>query len=401
MGPRDFGGFTLVLTYGQMIANLVQFQSWKGVIRYGAIHRAGDRADRLARLFGFTATLDAAGAIGGALLAIVGVPLIAGYLHWPADQQRLAQGFGVLLLLATGGTASGILRLHDRFDLLAYTEAVGPMVRVVGALAAWLMSGGIIAFLGVWAGAALGQSLAQWLAALLIERAKLKVGPRPFRKAAAENHRLWRFMILTNISNSLSLFWMQLGTLAVGNAGGAAQAGGFRISSRIAKGVAKPVETVTRALYPELARLVAEGEHRTVRAILLRVTAMAALLAIAMVVIVGVGGKPILHLIAGRKFEFAHVFLTVLAFSAAIDLAGFALEPFHTAHGRAGRVLRIRLVGACFYLATLVVLLPRIGAIGAAFAAVGASAIMFAQLAVSTAQILRSTDERGPPAIEF
>ena len=82
LGPEGFGKFVLVLTYGQMIANFVQFQSWKGVIRYGALHVAAERTDRLERLFGFTATLDFGSALAGALLAIVGVPLIGHLFDW-------------------------------------------------------------------------------------------------------------------------------------------------------------------------------------------------------------------------------------------------------------------------------------------------------------------------------
>ena len=101
LGPEGFGGFILILTYGQMIANFVQFQSWKGVIRYGALHVAADRSDRLERLFGFTATLDFGAAFAGALIAVVGVPLIGPLFDWSRDQQISAAIFASLCLLYT------------------------------------------------------------------------------------------------------------------------------------------------------------------------------------------------------------------------------------------------------------------------------------------------------------
>ena len=55
LGPKGFGEFTVVLTYGQLIANVVQFQSFKSIIRYGALHLANDRTGRLGRLTGLTA----------------------------------------------------------------------------------------------------------------------------------------------------------------------------------------------------------------------------------------------------------------------------------------------------------------------------------------------------------
>jgi O-antigen/teichoic acid export membrane protein len=388
LGPARFGAFVLVLTYGQLIANLVQFQSWKGVIRFGAIHVAQNRLDRLARLLGFTATLDWASAAVGAVIAIVAVPLIGPLLHWSAAEQGTAAIFGAVLLLTTGATPTGLLRLFDRFDLLTWTEAISPLVRLLGSLIAWWLGGGIAAYLWVWALAALGQMIGQWAAALLIRRSKIAIGRRSFALAVSENSRLWRFMLQTNLSNSLSLFWLQTGTLAVGSVAGAVQAGGFRIADRMAKGVIKPVETLTRALYPEMARLVATDERTVLRKVLIRTSWIAAAFSLAIVAIAGLAGGPILALVAGKEFEFASGYLFLLAISAAIDLTGFALEPFHNAHGRSGRVLRSRAIGAAVYAALLGVLLPTIGAEGAAFASIGASLVMFLQLALSTVQIL-------------
>jgi O-antigen/teichoic acid export membrane protein len=389
LGPREFGEFALVLTYGQMIANLVQFQSWKGVIRFGALHLARDKQARLARLFGFTATLDAASAIIGAAFAVLGVHVAGPLLHWSAGVQAPAAIFATVILLASGGTPSGMLRLFDRFDLQAYTEATGPVIRLGGSIGAWALGGGILSFLAVWGVAALSQTIAQWVAAVGIHGSRLAFGRRAFAKTLKENHRLWRFMLQTNISNSLSLFWMQLGTLAVGAVAGPVEAGGFRIADRIAKGIAKPVETVTRALYPELARLIATDNHATVRKVLIQVTGIATGLALIVILVAGFGGSEILHVLAGKQFEFARVFLFLLSVAAAIELAGFALEPFHSAHGRAGRILRSRIVGAIFYMLLLGVLLPTRGGNGAAIASIGASLVMFIQLALSAAEILR------------
>ncbi|MEO8547222.1 MAG: lipopolysaccharide biosynthesis protein [Sphingomicrobium sp.] len=397
MGPDRFGTFTLILTYGQLIANLVQFQSWKGVIRFGALHLAENRPDRLARLVGFTATLDAASALIGAALAVLGVHLAGPLLHWSAEEQNRAALFGAVLLLSTGATATGMLRLVDRFDLLTMTEAVAPLVRLIGAIGVWALNGGVVAFLTVWAIAALAQAIAGWVAVMAIHGSRLSIGRSAFTRTVGENPRIWRFMWQTNLSNSLSMFWMQTGTLAVGAVAGPAAAGGFRIADRIARGIAKPVETITRALYPELARLVASNDRATLIAVFKRITWIAASLALVLVVIAGLGGSLILRLVAGPQFAFAHFYLFLLAIAAAIDLTGFALEPFHNAHGRAGRVLRSRAVGAAVYALLLAVLLPTVGATGAAIAAIVTSIVIFVQLALSARQLLARPLESGTP----
>ena len=389
LGPDSFGQFVLILTYGQMIANFVQFQSWKGVIRYGALHVVANRPDRLGRLFSFTATLDFGSAFAGALIAAIGAPLIAPLFDWsPADQMSAAL-FGAALLLSTGATPTGMLRLFDRFDLVAYAEAVGPLIRLAGSVIAWISGAHIQTFLIVWAAAAIAQTLAQWIAAIVVNRSQLAFGRSPFKQGAQENEGIWRFMLQTNVSNSVSTFWMQLGTLAVGAMGGAADAGAFRLAQRLAKGIVRPVRPVTLAFYPELARLVAEDDHAQLRKMVVRATIAAAALAFMVVLVTGFAGREILGLIAGERFEFAYAFLFLLSVATAIDLTGFAFEPLQDAHGRAGTVLRARLVAAIAYAILLASLIPWLGGEGAAIAAIICSLLVFGQLAWATLQVLK------------
>jgi O-antigen/teichoic acid export membrane protein len=399
LGPEGFGAFALILTYGQMVANFVQFQSWKGVIRYGALHITANRPDRLERLFGFTATLDFASAILGALIAVASVPLVALLLHWTPGEELSAAVFGAVLLLTTGATPSGMLRLFDRFDLAAYAEAVGPMVRLIGSVIAWMVGASFLSFLVIWAAAAVAQAATQWVAAVLINRSRLAFGRRAFRQALAENDRLLRFMLQTNISNSVSMFWTQLGTLAVGAVAGPAEAGAFRLSNRLSKGMVRPVQPITLALYPELSRLVAEDDHAQLRKVVLRITAIAAILALCVVLATGLAGRQILHLLVGAKFEFAHRFLFLLSIATALDLAGFAFEPLQNAHGKSWTVLRSKIVAACAYALLLVILLPRLGGTGAAVAAIICSLLVFGQLAFQTARLLRNRRASAETAI--
>lgn len=400
LGPEKFGAFALILTYAQLLANLVQFQSWKGIVRYGALHMAAQRSDRLQRLFGFAATLDFGAAVTGALIAVAGVPLIAPLFDWSPQQQVTVAIFSALLLLTTGSTPSGILRLFDRFDLSAYAEAVGPLTRLAGAIVLWTTGGGVVGFLVVWAVSAAAQGLAKWFAALTVNGARLTFGRSAFKTAVAENDRIWRFMLQTNASNSVSLFWLQLGTLSVGAYAGAAEAGAFRLARRLAEGIVRPIKPIALAVYPELARLVADDDHAQLRKVVTRITIVSIALAVALVLVTGFAGELILRIIAGEAFEFAYIVLFLLSIATAIDLAGFAFEPVQNAHGRSWMILRSKLIAAGAYGLLLLVLLPRIGVQGAAIAAIICSSLIFVQLAISTSRMLRRNRPGMEPAEE-
>ncbi|HET8749666.1 MAG TPA: lipopolysaccharide biosynthesis protein [Sphingomicrobium sp.] len=396
LGPSAFGVFALILTFAQLIANFVQFQSWKGLIRYGAIHLSSGRTDRLNRLFGLTATLDIGSAIVGAVIAIVCAPLAGGLFHWTDVEQTSAGIFAGILLLTTGATPSAMLRLFNRFGVAAFSEAVAPVVRLIGSVIAYATGAGVMTFLAIWAIAAIAQALTEWTAAIIVNRSGLALGWRAFRQALDENERVLPYMLQINVSNSVRMSWTQLGTLAVGAVAGPAEAGAFRLARRLAKGMVKPVQPIALALYPELSRLVAEDDHKQLRIVVARVTLVASGLALLVVLVTGIAGREMLHLLAGRKFEFAQEFLFLLAIATAIDLAGFAFDPLVSAHGGSGKVLRTNIVAAVGYGVLLALLLPSIGSIGAAIAAIICSLLIFVQLAYFTVQILQKKPESRP-----
>lgn len=395
LGPERFGEFTLALAYGQAIANIAQFQSWQGVIRYGALHLARANERRLSRLLGFTATLDVASALTGALLAFVGVMAVGPWLGWSDGQQGRAAIFGAALLLSIGATPTGILRLLDRFDLIVYAQAISPTVRLAGAIMGWALGGGVGLFLGVWAAAALLQSAATWIIALSRAGRRLALGPRRFRIATRENEGIWRFMLITNLSSTLGLLTEQVGTLAVGGVAGATMAGGYRMAAKLAKAVARPVQMMATILYPELARLKARRDTETLNRVMTRTLAISALLALVLIAVVVLLGPLLIRLLGGRSYEFARIFLIVLGIGAALDLSGFALEPLLTSQGRPGRVLAIRISGSATYFALLAILLPVIGPLGAAMAVVAAALVVRVRLGREARACL--TEGNGPP----
>lgn len=398
LGPARFGTFSLILAYGGSIANLAQFKSWQAVIRFGAVHVAEERADRLARLLGFTATLDWSSALIGAALAAIGAQFAAPLLGWTSQEQGGAAIFGAVLLLSTGATATGVLRLYDRFDLLTYAETAGPAVRLIGAAIVWALGAGVNAMLAVWAIAALVESGATWVAVIAIRRTRFAFGLSAFRVVKTENPHIWRFMLHNSFSSSLGLLGEQAGTLAVGGYGGHTAAGAFRVASKLAGALAKPADTMTRVLYPELARLAASNDRRTLGRVAFRMTWIATLMALTMVMLAWFGGPTLLRVFSGKAFVFAQPYLLLLTIAAAIDLCGVALEPILNAHGYSGRVLAARTVGAVVYLLALVLLLPVIGTMGAAFGAIASSLVTRVVLALATVRMMRKTSrvDAGP-----
>lgn len=395
LAPRGFGSFALVMTYGELVTNLAQFQSWKALTSFGAAHlRMGNQA-RLRRLFGYTAFLDLLSGIAGALIGSLGVLLVGPWLHWLPSEEIAAVWFTTALLLTSSTTPAGVLRLFNRFDLQVYSETIAQVTRLAGCIVGWAIGAGIDWFLGVWALAALLQLAVQWAAVLALGH-RFSFGRRALRLTAHENRGLWPFMLKTNVSSTLSLFWIQCGTLVVGMRAGPIDAGGFRLAHRFSLAMLKPVEIAAKAVFPELTQLVAGSDARAMRKVLIRVSSIAAAFGALVVVAIALWGREVLHLVAGHRFEFAQEYLFLLSIAAAINVAGFALEPFLNAHFRAGTVLRAYAVAAFLYGVLLAALLPSTGARAAAYSAIAAAIAVAIQMGFSAARILRRGSKADP-----
>lgn len=394
LGVHGFGAFALVLAYGQAIANIAQFQSWQTVIRYGTIHQASGDRRRLGRLLGLTTVVDIAGSWAGAAIAGLGVAAAGAWLGWSSQEEQRAAWFGIALLLSIGATPTGMLRLVDRFDLIAYCQAVGPLVRLAGSTAAWLMNADIGLFLASWAVAALLQHAATWTAALGRSGLPIRIGRRQFRRSAQENGGIWRFMFVTNTSATISLLTEQLATLVIGGVAGVSAAGGFRIAAKIARALAKPVQIAARVLYPELARLHASDDHATLDHVMARTVRVSLVLAMVVIAVAILGGPLLISTLAGDGYGFAHILLVILAAGVALDLSGMALEPLLTAHGHPDRVLLIRICGGLTFAAVLLPLIGPLGATAAAIATAGASLVMRVLLGRSVAGLPVKTISR-------
>ena len=388
LGPSGFGTFALILAYAGSIAGLAQFKSWQAVVRYGAIHLAAQRRDRLADLIGFTATVDVASAVAGAIVALAGIMVAAPLFGWGGGQGRDAGLFAALILLTTGDTASGVLRLSDRFALLGVTATAAAAARLLGATAVWAAGGGLPAMLAAWALAAIVESGLEWAFVLAGRDGKIALGRRAWRRALSDNPRIWRFMVETSLASTLAAVWQQAGTLGVGAVGGPALAGGYRIAGKLATALAQPADAATRALYPELALLIASPDPILLRRVVARTTAIGIALALILVSAVAGAGPLLLRLVSGRAFAAAEPFLLLLALASAVDLASIVLEPLLAAHGSSRDIVRARIAGGIAFACALTALVPLLGPPGAAVAAIVGAVALRLWMAVAARRLL-------------
>ena len=284
-------------------------------------------------------------------------------------------------LLSIRSTPTGLLRLHDRFARAAAADATTSTVRVLGAIFIAIVTPSIQSFLIVW-------SLAELATAAMYWRMAARTEPIAWRRISLtrlprEQEGAWKFVIGTSLTGTLSVASRQLLVLLVGGLGGPALAGIYRVAAQLGEGLLKLAQAVLRAVYPELVR-----DPDQARAIVSRITGIAIITGIIVVVLALLAAEWVIIAIAGTAFLAAYWPMVLLSAAAALELAGASLEALLVARGRAITNFLLRGIPTAIGLASLPWMVERMGVIGAAV-------IVLATSCVSVAGFVLMTRERG------
>jgi O-antigen/teichoic acid export membrane protein len=368
LGLVEFGKFTLVVAVAQGISALVGFQTWQFVVRYGSRALAAKDEDGLARVIGVSAMLDFIAASFGCLVSLAAIALGGRMLGLAVELHAAAFGFCFAMLIAVRSTPTGVLRLDQRFRDAALADSALPAIRALGALAAALCMPTVAGFLWAWAAAEVVTALATWHTAM--RQRKLSLAPAELRRFMRDEPGFWRFVLMTNLSSTLTMTSKHFTLIIIGALSGPAAAGLFRVAAQLAQALAKATQTFSRVAYSELVQAGNEGSDR---ALLIQLTAVAGVAACLMVAVAALFGEPLLHLIATRQFSGAYLPVVILVAAAGLDLLGFAFEPAMTARGDTEAAFWLRFIATGILLVLLVILLPAFGVVGGAWATFGGS----------------------------
>jgi O-antigen/teichoic acid export membrane protein len=372
LGSSQFGVFALVLAYAAVLDLLVNFQSWQALIKYGAEDLKRDDTAAFTSLVKFGTLLDAGCAVVGTGLALALVPLIAPFLGIEPGDTRLFLLYSVVILSRAVATPTGVLRLFDRFDVLALQNLVVGFTRVFFIGIAFAFRPSLGAFLLAWGAAEVLGNL------MLITQAWRQLGRRGYavmgtrvRSALQSHPGLWSFVWTSNLHSSMKLGLREGDVLALGAIAGPGAAGLYKVVKQIESVASKAFAPLTQVIYPEIAAAAAHADRRRILK-LLRVASLLALCVFgAFLLLFWAGGASAIRVVLGPGFVPAFEPGLVYLAGTLISAATLAFQPAALALGMPQRSLRVLVVSIVVYAVAFVALAPRFGLMGAAIAYVG------------------------------
>jgi O-antigen/teichoic acid export membrane protein len=382
MGPNTFGTLLLIHTYALTAAEVFGFESWQTFVRFGSQRERPDWHVATQLLFKFTSTLDLGAALLGTVAAILAAPLVGRWLGWDHEATRLAMAYALVIPFTVNATPSGVLRLFNRFDLLARHVTLRSAARVLMTVLAWACDASLQGYLLAWFWSEIiGQLILLVMGWREFGRQGLLVNIGWSARGTTQLHEsLWRFIAANKLHSTVLLVRGPLTLLLVGGVLDAAATAFYRVAKGLAVILIRPTELLTNSIYPDLAGLIARGELVAARRLVLRASlVMGAGIAVA-AALIAILGQPLLALSAGADYRAAYPVLLLLVLAAAVEAFGSALDPTLYALGKPGVAARINSWLILCYAPLLIVLLQSCALPGAGYAmlayAVAATVIM-------------------------
>lgn len=374
LGAVDFGALVLLHSFVLMVGEIAKFQSWQAILRYGAPALEAGAVARLQAVVRFGLLLDAVGAVVAAAIVLLAIVPAARLFAIPAELHEVARLYGLsVVFFVLNPAANGVLRLCDRFDLVSAQSAVAPLIRAAGAGALYAAGMGLPAFLAVWFAATLvGRLYLLGAAWHELRRRGLTEGFwRSWHESVRPEPGIWSFSIATHLNTSLAMVQQHLGTLAVGWLLGPAAAGLFRVARQFANVLAKPThKLLVPSIYPELARLTAQGRTRARTKMVVRTTLLTGAVAVVIFGLLAAFGEMLIGLVVGPAFTRAYPTMLWLALAAMLTTWTFPVPPLLISTGWVHLVVAVRLGATAAYLLALYFGIAWFGLAGAGMAAV-------------------------------
>ena len=396
LGADEFGVVVMLQAGALLIRQFCNFKTADATVRFGvAEHASGDR-DRWLSLLRGLFRLDLIGM--AAAVVVITCTLLIGEMVRP---ELFPDASWIYVLAATGfieGTSKGALRVLDRYQVLGALEAMGSLVRLLGAATAAWLDAPVDAFIVVYGVALWLDHGLTLLPAWLSLRNTIREKPLQKRIPLSEFSGVRAFLGSVYWQSNIDSLMRQGPTLLVGSMLSSGDAGIYRLARDIADAVRKPVTLIRQAIFPDLARTWLNEPSQFLR-FTLQVTSVLAGVGVLFMVVIWFLGDDLLNLLGGPEFVPGTMLVILLMGAAVLELPSASLRPaVYTLSGER-MVLGLSLAIAVTYALGFLWLDSGVGLYAAGWSSLMAYGMAFVGYLVLLSILLKRLSRRAPPPV--
>ncbi len=369
--PAPFGKIVLIQTYVLVIRGLLNFKLYEVLVRFGVPLLETGKNASFRQLLQITIFIDCLSAVVATVLAIAVVRVTGSVLGWDADMTPLTMIYCGVLLTYGFGTAKGVLRIYDRYDVLGIQIMISPVLRLAGVVLVMVINPTLLWFvIALTITSAIGNIylLAKGWGELRRQVGSISWSASALKEWRQEFGELPKFIAIVYWQGNIDMLPRHVTTLLAGSFLGPAGAGLLRLAREATKILSKPGALLRQVLFPDMVRMWVRRSPEF-RAILLRSLLISMLAGLVMTAASLFGGAYLFAAALGPEYAAAAPLLSLLLLATTLELMATVLRSAGYAMGHAGAILKQNLFSSVIYLAAFIALTPLLGLIGPGFAA--------------------------------
>jgi O-antigen/teichoic acid export membrane protein len=368
LGSASFGALALAVALTGLVLQFVDFRTWEVVVRLVPSSLEGSVDDGGVPMIQALILVDlAAGLVGMALTLSLALRLAA-FVGGGASQSGLIRAYALAIpaILVSSGTCGGVLRLTDRFRLLAVKSVVvsGTQFALVGA-ALWSHTGasGVVSAYVI---SEFGHALASLLILRSILREKgtglwPKERLRVLRRLGVARPLLGQMWL----SGTIKGLGSRLDVPLLGALTSPGTVANYKLAVDLAGVIAKLGNPVQQAILPEMVKLEHQGSWARLSRLAVQSTLVLAVPIVPALAVIAAASGRIVQLAAGPEYAGAGPVLALVAIGVGVNTMLVWSRPMLVARMRVGAGNMISVVGAAIQLAIIAAFAGRWGAVAA------------------------------------
>lgn len=140
IGSESYGILILAQSYMNIMDVIINIQSWRSTIQYGQKALVDGNDNELHSYVKLGCIMDISTAILCFIISILLPNLIGGLLHWSNEMILCSEIFAITIISHFAGTPTAILRLFNKYNLVALSKTLAAIFKITSIVAYYLIT---------------------------------------------------------------------------------------------------------------------------------------------------------------------------------------------------------------------------------------------------------------------
>lgn len=371
-GTIIFGYYVLFEVFLNIIERIFNLQSWQAFIKFSTDFRIKNEQHNIIKLLKYSFLVDLLSLMLATIIALFLSSFVMYYFNIPFEYYKLLLLLCLTILFKTTEISTGVFRLFDKFKIQA-------KIGVYGSAAKLIMFGLISLLCPSFEMFIYAIVLTQFFIMVikyfycmkvlrdnnitLVELLKERVDKPLFKEL-----KIFHFIFYNNFDVSVRMVSRQLDSLILGRLYGTEIVGVYKISKEFANLISKLTDPVYQAVYPEFAKLLAEGRKSDSKKMAIKISLYAGSVGLGFYLLFALLGEWAIRLAFGSEFLAAYNITLVYFIAVFIAIVTLPIVPLVYSKGLAKQSFWNMLIATAIYCIIIYPLVLNFSEIGAALA---------------------------------